>query len=68
MINSIALLSLGEVMKRGGVSTRPVIGSVDAECAALVERLMRKTIDVSGFLKLLLNGGLETLRAFPRVE
>ena len=59
MINSLTLLFFSEIVKFGGVETRPVVGRVYSECPALVERLMRKTIDVGGLLKLLLDGGLD---------
>ena len=56
-VNCLPLLRRREDLDIRGVSTRPMIGSVDTERPALVKRLMCQTIDVSGFFQLLLNGG-----------
>ena len=37
---------------------RPVVGRFDSENAALIQGLVGQTIDVSGFLEILLDGGL----------
>ena len=53
-----ALLIKSKVRKPGGIMPRPVVRRFDSESAALIQGLVSQTIDVSGFLEILLDSGL----------